>query len=81
MTYENAIKKLEETVLALERGESSLDESLSLFEEGTKLAAFCSKTLDEAELKLTKQLLNKEEPGKSPSFAEEADEADGSRKG
>ena len=45
---------LAEIVSILERGESTLDESLALFEEGTKLAAACSKQLDQAEQKILK---------------------------
>ena len=37
--YEEAIKQLEEIVLKLENGSASLDESISLFEKGTKLAS------------------------------------------
>lgn len=51
-TYEEAMQKLEQIVARLESGEASLDESLKLFEEGTKLAAFCSKALDTAEQKI-----------------------------
>ncbi|MGN0561115.1 MAG: exodeoxyribonuclease VII small subunit [Candidatus Fimenecus sp.] len=40
-------------VSRLESGEATLDESLKLFEEGAKLAAFCSKALDTAEQKIT----------------------------
>ena len=36
-TYEDSVKRLEDIVSALERGDASLDESLKLFEEGTKL--------------------------------------------
>ncbi len=54
LTYEQAMKRLEEIVAALEKGDLNLDDSLKLFEEGTKMAAFCNKTLDEAELKITK---------------------------
>lgn len=53
MTYEAAMQKLEQIVSRLESGEATLDESLKLFEEGAKLAAFCSKSLDEAEQKIT----------------------------
>lgn len=52
-TYEEAMQKLEQIVARLESGEASLDESLKLFEEGAKLAAFCSKALDTAEQKIT----------------------------
>ena len=43
-------EELDETKDALKETE----ESLKLFEEGTTLARFCNKTLDEAELKITK---------------------------
>lgn len=48
-TYEESMKALEDIVAKLENGDVPLDESLKLFEEGTKLAAFCSKALDTAE--------------------------------
>ncbi|HIU36511.1 MAG TPA: exodeoxyribonuclease VII small subunit [Candidatus Fimenecus excrementigallinarum] len=51
-TYEQAITRLEEIVKQLESGTAALDDALQLFEEGTKLAAFCSQTLDTAEQKL-----------------------------
>lgn len=53
MTYEQAIKRLEEIARLLETADSPLDDSIKLFEEGAKLADFCSKKLDEAEQKLT----------------------------
>mgnify|MGYP002535264661 CR=1 FL=1 len=53
-TFEENMSRLEEIVSILERGESTLDESLALFEEGTKLAAACSKQLDQAEQKILK---------------------------
>lgn len=54
LNYEEAMTRLEQIVSMLETDTLSLDESLKLFEEGTKLARFCNKTLDEAELKITK---------------------------
>lgn len=53
MTYEKAILRLEEIVTALEKNEVSLDESLKLFEEGTKLTAFCADKLKNAQQKIT----------------------------
>ena len=53
MTYEKAIERLDEIVSILEKNEVSLDESLALFEEGTKLTAFCTKKLNEAKAKIT----------------------------
>ena len=52
--FEESMTRLEEIVSILERGESTLDESLALFEEGTKLAAACSKQRDQAEQKILK---------------------------
>lgn len=54
LTYEEAMTRLEKIVSQLENETLSLDDSLKLFEEGTELARFCNKTLDEAELKITK---------------------------
>ena len=51
-SYEEAITALENIVTKLESGEASLDESLKLFGEGTKLAAYCQKALDTAEQKI-----------------------------
>ena len=52
MTFEAALARLEEIVALLEGGSCSLDESLKLFEEGTKLTAFCSDSLKAAEQKI-----------------------------
>jgi exodeoxyribonuclease VII small subunit len=49
LNFETAIAKLESHVRTLEQGELTLDESLTIFEEGMKLAKFCTKKLNEAE--------------------------------
>lgn len=59
MTYEQAITRLEEIVSLLEKNEISLDDSLKLFEEGTKLSAFCSNKLNNAKIKITEIEENK----------------------
>ncbi len=51
-TFEQRIARLEAIVSALERGDVPLADSLALFEEGTKLAAACSKQLEQAEQKV-----------------------------
>ena len=56
MKFEDAIKELEETVKKLESGETTLDESMELFEKGVSLSRTCQKLLDEAQLKITKLL-------------------------
>lgn len=53
MTYEQAMKRLEEIVEKLDDGSLPLEESIKLFEESTKLAAFCNDTLEKAKLKVT----------------------------
>ncbi len=53
LKYEQAVSRLEEIVTALEQSNISLDEALALFEEGTKLTAFCNKKLNEAKQKIT----------------------------
>jgi exodeoxyribonuclease VII small subunit len=52
LSFEAAICRLDEITKLLESGDLSLDESMKLFEEGTKLADFCNKQLDAAELKI-----------------------------
>ena len=53
LTFENAMKKLEEIVQELETGQLTLEESLKKFQEGVKLSKFCSSKLDETEKKIT----------------------------
>ncbi len=54
MTFEQAMEKLELLVEQLECGQMTLDESLTTFEEGIKLAQRCRKRLDDAERKIEK---------------------------
>ena len=51
-TFEANLKRLEQIVRAMERGDVALDESLKLFQEGTELVRVCGKLLDEAELQV-----------------------------
>lgn len=51
-TFEESIKELEDVVARLERGDVTLDESLTLFEKGIKLSKYCQTKLDEAEKKV-----------------------------
>ncbi len=52
MTFEEAFQKLESIVEILEKGESSLEDSMKLFEEGVELSRFCASKLNDAEKKL-----------------------------
>jgi exodeoxyribonuclease VII small subunit len=60
--FEEAMKRLENIVESLEKGDLSLEESLKAFEEGMKLLHFCSNKLEEAEQKVT--VLIRESGGK-----------------
>ncbi len=52
-TFEESIAELEEIVSRLEGGDVTLDESLTLFEQGIKLSKSCQKMLDSAEKKVS----------------------------
>lgn len=51
-TYEEAIKRLEDTVQRLEEGELNLEDSLASFEEAVGLVHYCQKVLNRAEKRL-----------------------------
>jgi exodeoxyribonuclease VII small subunit len=59
--FEDALKRLEEIVGRLEKGELALEESLALYEEGIKLSRLCHTKLEEAEAKI--ELLMKDAKG------------------
>ena len=51
-TFEEALARLEEIVRALESGQSKLEDSLALYEEGIRLSRACNEKLDGAEQKI-----------------------------
>ena len=53
-SFEQNMARLEQIVRAMERGDVALEESLTLFQEGTELVRSCSKRLDEAQLQVKK---------------------------
>lgn len=53
-SFEENISRLEEIVSMLERGDAQLNDSLALFEEGTKLVTICSAMLEKAEQQVVK---------------------------
>ena len=53
LSFEAAADRLEKIVELLEAGEAPLEESLKLYEEGARLAAFCSEKLRAAEQTIT----------------------------
>jgi exodeoxyribonuclease VII small subunit len=52
LSYEEARDELAEVVSTLESGQSTLEESLSLWERGEELAKICQHWLDGAKAKL-----------------------------
>ncbi len=58
--FESNLKELEEVVKALESGDVSLDEMLSLFEKGIKLTKSCTSLLENAEQKINVLVKNSE---------------------
>ena len=61
LTFEEAMKRLQEIVMYLENGEVPLDKSLAAFEEGVRLVKFCNEQLENAEKKV--KLLSVSETG------------------
>lgn len=51
--FEEQMESLETIVKELEKGDLSLEESVTKFEEGIKISKECNKTLEEAEKKIT----------------------------
>jgi exodeoxyribonuclease VII small subunit len=72
--FEKKLLDLEEIVAGLESGDTSLEDSLSLFEKGTKLLKDLTGILEEAERKV--QVLTKDASGKieEEDFAGEEDD-------
>ena len=52
ITFEEALKHLEQSVEQLESGELALEKSLEVFETGIKMSRICHRKLEEAEQKV-----------------------------
>ena len=72
--FEAALGKLEELVRRMEAGDLTLEESLKAFEEGTRLARFCSRKLDEAERRVEILLKQGEDLVVKPLTGEDRDD-------
>ena len=58
MSFEDALRELEQVVGKLERGEVPLDQSIALYERGAALKKRCEAKLKEAEEKVAKLTLD-----------------------
>jgi exodeoxyribonuclease VII small subunit len=63
-SFEESIKRLNEIVAKLEKGELSLEDSMRFFEEGVKLVRHSQERLDAAQKKV-EQLLGVDDQGRA----------------
>ncbi len=54
MSFEDALRALEDVVRKLESGEAPLDDSISLYERGEALRKLCQARLDAAQARIEK---------------------------
>jgi exodeoxyribonuclease VII small subunit len=71
MTFEDALKALEDVVRRLEGGEVPLDDSIALYERGEKLRGHCQARLDAAQAKIERIVQG---PGGAPASTQPFDE-------
>ncbi|WP_299309493.1 exodeoxyribonuclease VII small subunit [uncultured Croceicoccus sp.] len=74
LSYEQALKQLEDTVRKLESGDAGLDESIALYGRGEKLRKHCQSRLDAAQARIEAIVADAE--GK-PTATRPFDEAQG----
>ncbi|MBP6010959.1 MAG: exodeoxyribonuclease VII small subunit [Alphaproteobacteria bacterium] len=66
LTFEEALKQLEEIVQRLEKGQVDLEDSIAIYEKGTALKAHCEAKLKDAEARIEKIVIA---PGGAASTA------------
>lgn len=71
-TFEENMQRLEQIVRSMERGDVPLEESLKLFQEGTKLVSACGKLLDEADLQVKKVVADASGAPTEEAFSDES---------
>ena len=52
LTFEEAMKELEELVDSLDKGDVSLDEAIAAYDRGSQLKDYCQKKLHDAKMKV-----------------------------
>ena len=57
MSFEEALKELENIVAKLERGDAPLEESITIYQRGAELKAHCEGKLKDAQMKVEKIVL------------------------
>ncbi|WP_301108273.1 exodeoxyribonuclease VII small subunit [Sporosarcina sp.] len=56
MQFEQAMQQLEEIVQKLEAGEAPLEDTITLYQQGMELSAYCQKKLQNAEKQLIRMM-------------------------
>src|SRR5512147_1873993 len=86
LKFEEAMRRLDEIVRAMESGEIGVEDSIAQYEEAMRLAAHCRQILDQAEQRIQKiqldaagrpQLTPFEAPAETPETGEAGAEAAG----
>lgn len=70
LSFEDALKQLEEIVSKLESGQAPLEESIDLYSRGAALKAHCESRLKSAQLRVEKIVVG---PGGGAERVEQAD--------
>ena len=68
---EDAMRRLDQVVAALDREGADLEEALRLYEEGVRLVALCNQKLSDAERKIQMLKINSEGELCETPFAEQ----------
>jgi exodeoxyribonuclease VII small subunit len=74
ISFEDSLKKLEEIVEELEKGELNLDEALKLYEEGMHFSDQCLEKLNESKQKVEKLTREGEKKYHTEPFSVKNDE-------
>ncbi|HLR20436.1 MAG TPA: exodeoxyribonuclease VII small subunit [Tissierellaceae bacterium] len=73
LSYEEALDKLQMILAKLEKDETTLDQSLKLFQKGVELYKYCNKILTRAESEI-KLLLDEDNLIKEVDYIQEEDD-------
>lgn len=68
MSFEEAIKELEDIVKRLEDGKGNLDEAIDMYERGIGLKQHCEKRLKEAQMRIEKIMLAEDGTQRTEAF-------------
>lgn len=69
LSFEEALKRLEEIVHALETGNAPLDKAIELYSEGDRLRAHCAARLKDAQARIEKIVLDRDgQPAGTTAF-------------